>query len=99
VILLEIHNKKLRRKIARQSVIKKGSTQRNLQKQLNDLSSKLEIQDLGKDSLMTTQEDLLSTNTASKNTPEVENSYLLTEMDSFSYRPDSPTNNMDLNTS
>jgi len=43
VILLEIHNKKLRRKIARQSVIKKGSTQRNLQKQLNDLSVKLEI--------------------------------------------------------
>ena len=83
IIQLEIHNKKLRRKIARQSILNKTGS-KNL---LNELSIK--IDDGSGNGLMTTQEDLLG---ATGTKEEFENSYLLTEMDSVTNRVESPTN-------
>ena len=77
VVLLEVHTKKLRKRIAKRA---KGNTQRL--SILDDLSAKLEVSGT---SLMT-QEDLLG---GSNQKDEFENSYLLTEMDSSG--PESPS--------
>jgi hypothetical protein len=80
-LLLEIHTKKLRRKIARHSTLTKTSARNMLELSLKEDNPAGEI-------LMTTNEDLLS-GTQNKNS-EFENSYLLTELESESNRPSSP---------
>lgn len=87
ILLLEIHTKKLRRKIARHSTLNKTSARNML-----ELSLKGDDHNPG-EILMTTSEELLvppGGGTQNKNS-ELENSYLLTEMDSVSSRPSSPT--------
>lgn len=90
VFLLELHNKKLRKQIAKRHSVIKNRTQRNLQNHLNDLSMKLDSENAQGEILLTTTEDLLG---GSSSKVEFENSYLLTEMnETVSSRPQSPSN-------
>ena len=84
IFLLEVHNKKLRKKIAKRggSIINKGSSHRSMN---IDISHQ-------RDNIMITTGDLLDGSVAKNGQPidPFENSYLLTELDTVSSRPDSP---------